>query len=76
MEEKLGRKLKQSEVVHHINGDPEDNRIENLHLCKDGQEHSFIHNGIDFDEWLKECRDTTFRNANLYLRPRQKGFHL
>jgi hypothetical protein len=32
MEQHLGRKLVRSEVIHHINGDPHDNRIENLQL--------------------------------------------
>jgi len=32
MEESIGRKLLKSEVVHHINGDRSDNRLENLEL--------------------------------------------
>lgn len=32
MEERIGRKLRHGEVVHHINGDKLDNRLENLEL--------------------------------------------
>jgi hypothetical protein len=32
MEQKLGRKLTRFELVHHINGDKRDNRIENLEV--------------------------------------------
>lgn len=43
MEEKIGRYLTQEEIVHHINGNKTDNRIENLQLCKDRKEHLQIH---------------------------------
>lgn len=43
MEEHIGRKLTEDEVVHHINGDKTDNRLENLQLMTRG-EHSTMHN--------------------------------
>ena len=43
MEEHIGRKLAEDEVVHHINGDKTDNRLENLQLMTRG-EHSTMHN--------------------------------
>lgn len=39
MEECLGRYLEPGEVVHHKNGDPADNRIENLELFASNGEH-------------------------------------
>jgi hypothetical protein len=43
MEIHLGRFLESHEVVHHINGDPTDDRIENLMLFNSQREHSKFH---------------------------------
>jgi len=43
MEAHIGRTLLPTEVVHHINGIPDDNRIENLMLFANNSEHNKHH---------------------------------
>jgi len=43
MSESLGRPLKKNEVVHHLNHDITDNRIENLELCTSAGQHTKLY---------------------------------
>ena len=52
MEQKLGRKLKRNEVVHHIDGDRTNNDISNLIVMSRG-EHSALHRREELERGKK-----------------------
>lgn len=47
MENHLGRSITAAEPIHHIDIDPLNNDVDNLHLCKDDSEHRRIHTQLE-----------------------------
>lgn len=47
MEKKIGRYIKHEERIHHINEIKDDNRIENLYLCKNISDHAKLHKQLE-----------------------------
>lgn len=45
-EQKIGRELEPGEAVHHINGVRDDNRPENLYVCRDNRHHMAIEHSM------------------------------
>ena len=71
MEEKLGRILKSSEVIHHINGIRDDNRIENLFLTN-VSDHVAAHNKSRI--WTEESRSKQRDKTSRMIRNRLGQF--
>lgn len=54
VEQHLGRKLLPTEIVHHRNGDPADNRIDNLEVMNGGDHMRHHHKGEKRPDMAKE----------------------
>lgn len=70
MEQHLGRPLKSTEVVHHIDHNRLNNAIENLQLIKSNSEHRKIH--------FERYRNDTHKQCNhcLEIKPRQQFYKI
>lgn len=65
MEAHLGRPLRHDEQVHHINGDPTDDRLENLQLLPMGRHSSITNKKYTRQELAEQLRDYVRRTGKI-----------
>jgi hypothetical protein len=68
VEDSLGRRLERNEVVHHIDGNKENNTIDNLVLCNSNAEHNGIHTKME------EFVEKLIREGKVYYDRDRKDF--
>lgn len=74
MENHLGRKLKSTELVHHIDGNPKNNNIKNLQVMN-WKDHGKLHEkkAIFIELICKNCNNKFNKSKSAYNRLKKKG---